>query len=210
MRLPSFFWEAKPDPFWSLPSTSRPMKRCKDQQIPNCWQGSWLSSTPPIGNTSLSGTGIIILSNSRTPYSALSSTGKSWLLMPQCSMGTRSTMPSCTKNLAPLASMTTDWAVPWRPHCLVTYAFELDDDFRKYNQLRSFPPLPNVPDIGFRAWSTYVSQVEDSSSTRQNQMQGRGALPIGFQSLNSICYNNIHGHHKEEPPTLQSSINHLS
>ena len=50
------------------------------------------------------------------------------------------------QNLAPLASMTTDWAVRW---------------FRKYNQLRSFPPLPNVPDIGFRAWSTYVSQVED-------------------------------------------------
>ena len=65
------------------------------------------------------------------------------------------------QNLATHTSMTTDWAVPWRPHCLVTYALELDDDFRHYNQLRSFPPLPNIPDIGFRAWSTYVSQVED-------------------------------------------------
>ena len=65
------------------------------------------------------------------------------------------------QNLAPLASMTTEWAVPWRPHCLLTYAFELDDDLRRYHQLRSFPPLPNVPDIGLRAWSTYVSQVED-------------------------------------------------
>ena len=43
------------------------------------------------------------------------------------------------QNLAPQASMTTDWAVPWRPHCLVTYALT------NYNQLRSFPPLPNVP-----------------------------------------------------------------
>ena len=56
--------------------------------------------------------------------------------------------------------MTTEWAVPWRPHCLLTYALELEDDFRLYHQLRTFPPLPNVPDIGFRAWSTYVTQVE--------------------------------------------------
>ena len=25
----------------------------------------------------------------------------------------------------------------------------------------TFPPLPNIPDIGFRAWSTYVTQVQD-------------------------------------------------
>ena len=37
----------------------------------------------------------------------------------------------------------------------------LEDDFRNYHQLRTFPPLPHVPDIGFRAWSTYVTQVED-------------------------------------------------
>lgn len=54
-------------------------------------------------------------------------------------------------NLAPHTSMTTDWAVPWRPHCLVTYALELD------NQLRTFPALPHVPDIGFRPWSTSSS-----------------------------------------------------
>ena len=64
------------------------------------------------------------------------------------------------QTLAACTSMTTEWAVPWRPHCLLTYALELEDDFRLYHQLRSFPPLPNVPDIGFRAWSTYVSQVE--------------------------------------------------
>ena len=64
------------------------------------------------------------------------------------------------QTLAACTSMTTEWAVPWRPHCLLTYALQLGDDFRLYHQLRSFPPLPNVPDIGFRAWSTYVSQVE--------------------------------------------------
>ena len=64
------------------------------------------------------------------------------------------------QTLAACTSMTTEWAVPWRPHCLLTYALELEDDFRLYHQLRSFLPLPNVPDIGFRAWSTYVSQVE--------------------------------------------------
>ena len=65
------------------------------------------------------------------------------------------------QTLASCASMTTDWAVPWRPHCLVTYALELGGDFRLYHQLRTFPPLPNIPDIGFRAWSAYVTQVED-------------------------------------------------
>ena len=56
--------------------------------------------------------------------------------------------------------MTTEWAVPWRPHCLLTYALELEDDFRLYHQLRTFPPLPNIPHIAFRAWSTYITQVE--------------------------------------------------
>ena len=65
------------------------------------------------------------------------------------------------QTIASCASMTTEWAVPWRPHCLVTYAVELEEDFRNYNQLRTVPPLPHVPDIGFRAWSTYVTQVED-------------------------------------------------
>ena len=65
------------------------------------------------------------------------------------------------EKLAACTSMTTEWAIPWRPHCLVTYALELEDDFRKYHQLRTFPPLPNILDIGFRAWSTYVTQVED-------------------------------------------------
>ena len=43
----------------------------------------------------------------------------------------------------------------------MTYALELDEDFRHSNQLRTFPTLPTVPDIEFRPWSTYVSQVED-------------------------------------------------
>ena len=64
-------------------------------------------------------------------------------------------------QLAPLTSMTTEWAAPWRPHCLVTYALELPDDFRNYNQLRTFPALQELPAPGFRPWTTYVSQVED-------------------------------------------------
>ena len=64
-------------------------------------------------------------------------------------------------QLAPLTSMTTEWAVPWRPHCLVTYALELPDDFRNYNQLRTFPALPDRPNPGFRPWTTYVTQVEE-------------------------------------------------
>ena len=57
--------------------------------------------------------------------------------------------------------MTTEWAVPWRPHCLVTYALELPDDFRNYNQSRTFPALPDRPNPGFRPWTTYVTQVEE-------------------------------------------------
>ena len=43
------------------------------------------------------------------------------------------------EKLAACTSMTTEWAVPWRPHCLVTYALELEDDFRKYHQELSTP-----------------------------------------------------------------------
>ena len=49
------------------------------------------------------------------------------------------------EKLAACTSMTTEWAIPWRPHCLVTYALELEEDFRRYHQLRSFPPLPQHP-----------------------------------------------------------------
>ena len=80
------------------------------------------------------------------------------------------------QTLASCASMTTEWAVPWRPHCLVTYALELEDDFRLYHQLRTFPPLPNVPDIGFRAWSTYVTQVEDPALCDSTENQSARGL----------------------------------
>ena len=80
------------------------------------------------------------------------------------------------QTLASCASMTTDWAVPWRAHCLVTYALELEDDFRLYHQLRTFPPLPTIPDIGFRAWSTYVTQVEDLILYESTQNQSARGL----------------------------------
>ena len=80
------------------------------------------------------------------------------------------------QTLAACASMTTEWAVPWRPHCLLTYALELEDDFRLYHQLRTFPPLPNVPDIGFRAWSTYITQVEQLQLYESTPNQGAKGL----------------------------------
>lgn len=43
----------------------------------------------------------------------------------------------------------------------MTYALELPEDLRNYNQLRTFPALPELPDPGFRPCTTYVSQVED-------------------------------------------------
>ena len=30
---------------------------------------------------------------------------------------------------------------------------------REYRQIQNFPPLPKVPDIDFRPWSTYQSQA---------------------------------------------------
>ena len=148
----------KPDPSWSLRSTSRPTRQSKDRQTHSFWPAYWHYSKQQHGNLSLWETGTTTQNTSRALYSAQSSTGRSLHRMQPCSTGTRLTM---RQNIASCASMTTEWAVPWRPHCLVTYALELEEDFRNYNELRTFPPLPHAPDIGFTAWSAYVTQVED-------------------------------------------------
>lgn len=86
-------------------------------------------------------------------------------------------------NLAPHTSMTTEWAVPWRPHCLVTYALELDDE------------LPTVPDIDFRPWTTYVSQVEDIILYDVEPNQAARGL-ADWVSVTEQYLLQPHGHHK--------------
>ena len=109
------------------------------------------------------------------------------------------------EKLAACASMTTEWAIPWRLHCLVTYALELEDEFRKYHQLRTFPPLPNVPDIGFRAWSAYVTQVEDLVLYERPNEGARG-----LADWVSVTEQYLHGVHREEHPTSPHSTSRWS
>lgn len=61
------------------------------------------------------------------------------------------------KQLAECTSVQTEWAVPWRPHALVSLTFELDAATRIYRQPCPFPAMPRTPDIDFRPWSTYTS-----------------------------------------------------
>lgn len=56
--------------------------------------------------------------------------------------------------LAGATSILTEWAVPWRPHALLKLQFDIE-----YRQMQHFPPLPKVPDIDFRPWTTYQSQA---------------------------------------------------
>ena len=56
-------------------------------------------------------------------------------------------------------AITTDWAVPWRPHALLKLQFDIEAANKEYRQMPYFPPLPHVPDIDFRPWTTYQSQA---------------------------------------------------
>ena len=105
------------------------------------------------------------------------------------------------QTLAACTSMTTEWAVPWRPHCLLTYAFELEDDFRLYHQLRAFPPLPNVPDIGFRAWNTYVSQADQLQLYESKPNSGAQGLADWVSITEQYLLQQHPGHHRDGRPT---------
>ena len=62
-------------------------------------------------------------------------------------------------SLASTTALTTDWAVPWRPHALLTLHFDIEAATRECRQVQHFPTLPKVPDIDFRPWTTYQSQA---------------------------------------------------
>ena len=64
-------------------------------------------------------------------------------------------------NLASATALTTEWAVPWRPHALLTLDFDIEAATREYRQIQQFPPLPKVRDIDFRPWTTYQSLAHE-------------------------------------------------
>ena len=62
-------------------------------------------------------------------------------------------------SLASTTALTTEWAVPWRPHALLTLHVDIEAAARECRQIQHFPTLPKVPDIDFRPWTTYHSQA---------------------------------------------------
>ena len=62
-------------------------------------------------------------------------------------------------TLAPTTALTTDWAVPWRPHALITLHLNIEAATKEYRQIQYYPPLPATPDIDFRPWTSYQSQA---------------------------------------------------
>ena len=54
-----------------------------------------------------------------------------------------------------------DWAVRWRPHALLKLQFDVEAATREYRQMQYFPPMPRVPDIDFRPWTTYQSTAHE-------------------------------------------------
>ena len=62
-------------------------------------------------------------------------------------------------TLAPTTALTTDWAVPWRPHALITLHLNIEAATKEYRQIQYYPPLVATPDIDFRPWTSYQSQA---------------------------------------------------
>ena len=63
-------------------------------------------------------------------------------------------------TLAGTTSLLTEWSVPSRPHALLKLKLDLEAATREYRQMPYFPPMPKVPDIDFRPWTTYQSQAQ--------------------------------------------------
>ena len=62
-------------------------------------------------------------------------------------------------TLASTTALTSDWAVPWRPHALLTLQLNIEAATKEYREVQYFPPLPATPDIDFRPWTSYQSQA---------------------------------------------------
>ena len=62
-------------------------------------------------------------------------------------------------TLAATTAPTTDWAVPWRPHAVLTLQLNIEAATKEYRQIQYFPPMPATPDIDFRPWTSYQSQA---------------------------------------------------
>ena len=58
-----------------------------------------------------------------------------------------------------MSALATDWAVPWRPHALLTLQLNIEAATKEYREVQYFPPLPATPDIDFRPWTSYQSQA---------------------------------------------------
>ena len=58
-------------------------------------------------------------------------------------------------TLAGTTALTTDWAIPWRPHALL----DIEAVSQEYRQIQYFPTLPATPDIDFWPCATYQSQA---------------------------------------------------
>ena len=62
-------------------------------------------------------------------------------------------------SLSSTTALTTEWAVPWRPHALLTLHLDIDAATKEFRQIQYYPPLPPVPDIDFRPWTTFQSEA---------------------------------------------------
>ena len=78
------------------------------------------------------------------------------VLSPECSLLSGNVIDYALihTNLASARSLTTEWAIPWRPHALLTYHFNIEEATNEYRQIQYFPPLPATPDIDFRPWTS--------------------------------------------------------
>lgn len=113
-------------------------------------------------------------------------------------------------TLASTMSLTTEWVVPWRPHALLTMQFDIEAATREYRQIQFFPPLPKVPDIDFRPWTTYQAQAY----TRLSSMATPSTNPrkhgrIGYARRNNIYSKSTHGQCKAGEQISRQSPSHL-
>ena len=90
-------------------------------------------------------------------------------------------------TLAGTTSITPEWAVAWRPHALLKLQFDIEAATKLYRQMPYYPPLPKVPDIDFRPWTTYQTQahVVELRQPTQWSLSGMGRLALQNRAVPS-------------------------
>ena len=99
-------------------------------------------------------------------------------------------------SLSGTTTLTTQWAVPWRPHALLTLHLNLEAATREFRQVQYFPPLP-ASDHGPPFNHRHLNSASMTSQSMTKHKPGQ----TGSHPLNSTSCRSTRGRLRDEVAT---------